>query len=254
MKKSLFDIISEDNELVVINKPAGVLTIPDRYDASIPNLYNLLQEKYGDIWVVHRLDRDTSGTIVFAKNAETHKSLSMQFENHEVKKIYHVVVKGIFSKEEIDIDIPLTDDPRKKGKAAPSVRGKESLTKVKTMERFRAATLIEADLVTGRHHQIRAHCAAIGHPLLVDEMYGGEKEFFVSSVKRKYNLKKKEVEQPLISRVTMHAWSLELTHPASDDIIRYEAEYPKDFRALLQILRKYSGLPDIYSTDYTFDF
>jgi 23S rRNA pseudouridine1911/1915/1917 synthase len=254
MKKKSLEIIYEDDNLIVVNKPAGVLTIPDRYDDEIPNLYHILQEKYGEIWIVHRLDKDTSGLIVFAKDPETHRDLSLQFEKHKVKKIYHVVIKGIFSKEEIDIDIPLIDDPKRKGKVAPSVRGKESLTKVKTLERFRAATLIEADLVTGRHHQIRAHCAAIGHPLLIDEMYGGEPEFFLSSIKRKFNLKKKEIEQPLLARVTMHAHEIEFLHPAKNEKMKFSAEYPKDFRALIQVLRKYSGLPEIYNSDYNFDF
>jgi 23S rRNA-/tRNA-specific pseudouridylate synthase len=100
--------------------------------------------------------------------------------------------------------------------------------------------LVEVDLVTGRHHQLRTHVAAVGHPLLVDEVYGSLDAFYVSSIKRRYNIKKHVDEKPIISRITMHAYSIEFTHPATKQKMLLQAEYPKDFSATLQILRKYS--------------
>lgn len=232
----------EDESIVIVSKPAGVLTIPDRYNKELPNLRRILEKKYGKIFVVHRLDRDTSGVMVFLKNADAHRILNEQFQNNEVEKIYNVVVSGIVPREEIDIDIPIIADPVKLGMSRPSARGKESLTKVKVIERYRVATLIECDLVTGRHHQIRVHCAAVGHPLLVDELYGQNTEFYLSSIKRKFNLKKHTVENPIINRVTMHSTKISFLHPDTNEKVTFEAPFPKDFQALLNVLRKYSAV------------
>jgi 23S rRNA-/tRNA-specific pseudouridylate synthase len=141
----------------------------------------------------------------------------------------------------MDIDIPLMENPFKPGATIPSARGEDSLTILKTLKNFRNATLVECRLVTGRHHQLRAHVAAIGHPLLVDDIYGSSSEFFVSSLKRKFNLKKDEEESPLISRITMHAQKIGFKHP-NGEYVEFEAAYPKDFKALIQTLTKYSSL------------
>jgi 23S rRNA pseudouridine1911/1915/1917 synthase len=246
MKKNNFkiDVIYEDNEIVVLSKPAGVYTIPDRFDKEVPNLYTYLKKKYGTIFTVHRLDKDTSGIIVFAKNAEAHKNLNTQFEKHTVKKLYHILTEGIIREDSLDIDIPIIVNPAKKGLSMPSARGKESLTKLKVLERFRNATFCEVELVTGRHHQIRVHCTAIGHPLLIDEFYGRNNLFMLSSVKRKFNLKKHTEEQPIISRITMHAFEISFIHPTTNQEVTYNSEYPKDFWALLQVLRKYTSIPE----------
>jgi RluA family pseudouridine synthase len=244
--------IFEDNDIIILSKSAGLLTLPDRYDKSEICLINILKSRYGDVFTVHRLDRETSGVMVFAKNAESHKNLNEQFQERTVKKLYHAVVAGIVTKDDMEIDIPLMTDPSNKAIVKPSARGKESLTKLKVLERFRIGTLVELELITGRHHQIRVHCKAIGHPLLVDELYGSASEFLVSSIKRKYNIKKNEQEKPIISRVTMHSYSLAFKHPCNSDsiqngaMISFIAEYPKDFSALVQVLRKYSKLPDYY--------
>ncbi|MES2765746.1 MAG: RluA family pseudouridine synthase [Bacteroidota bacterium] len=230
----------EDDDVVVINKPAGLLTIPDRYQARLPNMRDILKEQYGSIFVVHRLDRETSGAIIFAKNAEAHKNLNDQFEHHTVKKIYHTVVSGIVSQDEMAIDIPLAPDPVKKGLVRPSARGKEALTTIRVLERYRMATFLECNLHTGRQHQIRVHCAAIGYPLLVDENYAGTSEFMLSSIKKKFNLAKHTEEKPLISRLTLHAYSLTFKHPSTEEEISVVAPYPKDFRALLNSLGKYA--------------
>ncbi len=237
-----FEIIFEDDNLVAINKPAGLLTIPDRYNKKIPCLSRILEDKYGKIFVVHRLDKETSGLMIFAKNPETHKNLNTQFQEKQVQKIYHAVVGGVVGRDKTDVDIPLLPNPFGGAGVIPSARGKESLTIVTVIERFRSSTFVECNLVTGRHHQLRAHVAAMGHPLLIDDLYGENTEFMLSSIKRKFNMKKHDVERPIISRITMHAFSLDFIHPINNEKMHLEAEYPKDFRVLLQVLRKYSSI------------
>lgn len=239
-KQELYTKIYEDDRILLINKPAGLLTIPDRYDDTLISLRAILFEEYGDIFIVHRLDRDTSGIVVVAKDADAHRNLSMQFEDLSVTKIYHVVADGVIHQDYLEIDIPLMGDPRKPGRTIPSARGKESLTIVNVKDRYRHGTFAEVNLVTGRHHQIRAHLASIGHPLLIDEVYGNATEFYLSKIKKRFNLKKKDVEKPIISRLSMHAFSLEFKHPSDDKVVTFEAEYPKDYAALLQVLGKYA--------------
>lgn len=243
-KNSAVELLFEDDDIVILSKPAGVYTIPDRYDKAAFNLYDYLNTKYDKIYTVHRLDKDTSGVMVFAKNAESHRNLNQQFLEQKVNKKYHIVVSGVLRQDEVDIDIPIAENPSKKGLSMPSARGKESLTKLRVLERFRIATFCECDLVTGRHHQIRVHCSAIGFPLLIDEHYGNNTEFYLSSIKRRYNLKKKTEEIPIMDRITMHAYELGFVHPRTGKEVFYRSEYPRDFSALLQVLRKYSTLPD----------
>ncbi len=234
------DILFEDNYLLILNKQSGILTLPDRFNYSIPSLSSMLKKIYGKIFVVHRLDKDTSGAIIFAKDPETHRQLNIDFENNKVIRKYHVVVEGIIPKDKLDIDIPLRQSRKKVGMTLPSAKGKASLTKVQVIERYRNATFIECELITGRHHQIRVHLQTIGYPLLVDDLYGHSKSFNLSSIKRSYNLKKGTKESPIISRLTMHSFYLEFIHPITQQVIKISADYPKDFAALIQLLQKYS--------------
>lgn len=233
--------IYEDDEIIVINKPSGILTIPDRYNDKLPSIIKILRAQYGDCFVVHRLDKETSGVMIFAKNAESHRNLNLQFDNQEITKIYHAIVQGILDRDELQIDIPLLQNPHGVG-VLPSIHGKECLSIVRTLERFRIASLVEVNLVTGRQHQLRAHVAAIGHPLLVDDLYGENSAFLLSSIKRRYNLKKNSEEKPIISRISMHAFSIEFSHPKTAEKMQFIAKYPKDFEATLEVLRKYAQL------------
>jgi len=243
------EILFEDDALLVVNKPAGLLTLPDRFNAMLANVRSWLAERYGEIFIVHRIDRETSGLLVVAKTAEAHKILSQQFESRSVKKLYHGIVQGVVEQDELTIDIPLMPDPVRKGLMAPSVRGKESLTIVRVIERFRMATFVECELVTGRQHQIRVHCAAIGHALLVDAEYGTASEFNLSTIKRQYNISKHaEAEKPLVSRTTLHAAAIMFSHPLTGEALTFEAPLPKDLKALVQTLRKYAPYRTSYSS------
>ena len=234
-------IIFEDESIVIVSKPAGMLTIPDRFDKDFPNVRAYLIDLYHEIFTVHRLDRDTSGILIFAKNAEAHKHLSMQFEHQQVQKTYMAIVRGIVSKDTQEIDIPLIADTRKKGLMRPSARGKESFTSIHVIQRFRMATLLECKPLTGRLHQIRVHLSAIGYPLLVDPDYGSNSEFKLSTIKKKYNVGKNQEERPLLSRTPLHSAAIEFTHPFTEKRIRFEAEMPKDMQATINVLKKYAA-------------
>ncbi|MBI2794457.1 MAG: RluA family pseudouridine synthase [Ignavibacteria bacterium] len=241
MKKVHFDTIFEDDDIIVIDKPSGLLSLPDRYDRTLPNVREILLNKYGSIFVVHRLDRDTSGVMVLCKTADAHRILSEQFGQHTVEKLYHAIVSGVVDRDQFTIDIPLASDSKRKGLMKPSARGKESHTEIVVLERFRLASLIQCTLITGRTHQIRVHCSAIGHPLLVDPDYGTSAEFKLSAIKRRYKLAKNTIERPIIDRVTLHAFRISFRHPSTNQEISFTADYPRDFTAALQILKKYSA-------------
>jgi len=237
--KSGYDTIHEDDELLLVNKPSGLLTIPDRYDADKPNLYHLLQAKYNEIYTVHRLDRETSGILAFAKTEAAHRELSRQFQERSVEKIYYALLDGVLPQDAGEIDRPIAPHPTISGKMITTAKGKPSLTHFKVIERFQHYTLVEADIKTGRTHQIRVHFAAIGHPLAVDEMYGRSDAFFLSNIKKDYRTGKHREERPLMSRSSLHAYKLCLQHPSTQEKQCFEAKLPKDFRATLQQLRKW---------------
>lgn len=237
--KSKYELLHEDADIIVVNKTSGVLSIPDRFDTNRPNLQTLLGEVYGDIFTVHRLDKETSGVICFARNEEAHRHLSMQFEQREVEKIYYALVEGRLANEG-KIDAPIAYHPYIKGKMVTNKRGKPSLTLYKALERFKNYTLAEANIKTGRMHQIRVHFASINHPLAIDSMYGRKGEFRLSEIKRKrYNIGRDQEERPLMSRTTLHAHRLRITQPSSGKVLYFEADLHKDFNAVLKQLRKW---------------
>lgn len=251
-KVALPVIAHQDEAIVAVIKPPSFHTLPDRYRRDIPNLRDWLRRRYGEIYVVHRLDHDTSGAMVFARTAEAHRHLSLQFEHHAVQKRYHAVVVGVVEQDTFEIDIPLLADPAKPGKVIPSARGKDSLTRVRVKERFQGATLLECEPVTGRQHQIRVHLAAIGHPLLVDPLYGIGDGVYLSAMKAHYKKSRQQEERPIIARATLHAVQLSLVHPITNAEFSIVAEYPKDFRALVQVLGKYASSDGCKSLEWSF--
>ena len=239
--KQQFEIIYEDEDLVVVNKPPFLLTIPDRFSSDKPNLYHQLGERYGKIYTVHRLDRETSGILVFAKTEEAHRDFSRQFQERTVEKIYFALVEGVMHQEEGVIDKALTEHPTEPGKMIVAQRGKRSITHFKVREHFKNYTLAEADIKTGRMHQIRVHFQSIGYPLAIDSLYGRKTEFKLSDVKMvKYRMGKfQEEERPLMTRTSLHAGRLTFTHPRTGERLTFEAELPKDFGAVVKQLRKW---------------
>lgn len=230
-------ILQEDEHLVAINKPSGLLTIPDRVGKEI-SLKQILKAKYGDIFTVHRLDKDTSGIVVFAKTEEAHKQLSQLFEARETVKIYNGFVLGTPFEKSGTINEPIAEHPVKKGLMTVYKKGKESITEYEVLDNFKLYSWMQFHILTGRTHQIRVHMKHLGNPIVCDELYGDGKAVFISSIKRKkFNLSKSEEEErPILSRLALHASQLkfELNNKTYD----LEAELPKDLRALLQQLRK----------------
>lgn len=230
-------ILEEDENLVAINKPSGLLTIPDREGKEI-SLKQILKNKYGDIFTVHRLDKDTSGVVVFAKNEGSHKQLSQLFEGRETTKIYNGFVLGAPFQKSGTINEPIAEHPVKKGLMTVYKKGKESITEYEVLENFKLYSWMQFRILTGRTHQIRVHMKHLGHPIVCDELYGDGKAVFISSIKRKkFNLSKDtEEERPILSRLALHASKLKFE--LNNKTYELEAELPKDLKALLQQLRK----------------
>lgn len=238
-KSKAFMEIAVDDHILVVDKSSGVPVIPER-DQSVESLQDLVTERYGRVWTVHRIDKGTSGVVLFARNEEAHRELNRQFREREVEKEYLVLVEGEAT-EGVDVDIPL--GPATGNRMKPSASGKEAVTRFEVEERFRGFTLLRAFPTTGRQHQIRVHAGTIGLPLLVDPLYGQREEFLLSSIKRKYRDYGRE-ERPLIDRLTLHAAKLVITHPDSGERRTFEAEQPKDFRAVVNQLRKLRPIED----------
>lgn len=229
----------ENGDFIVLNKPSGMLSIPDRTQSQ-PSLKDYLIEKLGGIFTVHRLDRDTSGVIVFAKNDVTHKYLSQQFENRSTEKIYNGLVIGKMEAANGIVDEPIAEHYSQKGMMMVSDKGKPSTTEYSLLEQFRAYSWMQFHILTGRTHQIRVHMKHLGHPIACDELYGDAKPILLSAFKKKFNLAKAaEEERPLLNRLALHAAQLSFKD-VDNNTHRFEAPLPKDMRALLQQLRKWN--------------
>ena len=237
MKKPDPDIIFENDSFVAINKPAGLLSIPDR-EQTQTSLKDILITKYGSIFTVHRLDKETSGIILFAKNETAHKYYSRLFEERKTEKYYMGLVLGSPAVKKGTIDAPISEHSLQKGLMVVHRNGKPSVTDYEVMEEHRSFSLLQFQLHTGRTHQIRVHCKNIGHPLACDELYGDGKPILLSSIKRKYKLSKHdEDERPMLNRLALHAYRLKFTDMDGKDFDLI-AELPKDIRAFLQQLKK----------------
>jgi len=236
MKISEF-LVFENDDLIALNKPSGLLSIPDREGKDI-SLKTLLKEKYGAIFTVHRLDRDTSGLIVFAKNETAHKDLSRQFEERQTKKIYRGLVIGSLPEKSGSISAPIAEHPALNGTMIIHRNGKESLTDYEVLEDFSICSFLHFRIHTGRTHQIRVHMKDIGHPVVCDKVYGDGKPVLVSSLKSRFKLSKaEEEEKPILNRLALHAFQLAFTG-SNGTTTELEAPLPKDMRATLQQLAK----------------
>jgi 23S rRNA pseudouridine1911/1915/1917 synthase len=238
--RSEIEIIYQDDDIIIVNKPNDMLTIPDRFAADKPSVSRKLTDIYGKIFIVHRLDRETSGILLFARNEHAHREMSMQFEAKTVRKIYYALIDGVLHNEEGEINKPIAEHISVPGRMVIANRGKESLTLYKVIERFKNFTLVEADIRTGRTHQIRIHFTSMGYPLAVDALYGRRDLIHLSEIKhKKFKIGKTEEEQPLMRRNTLHAFRLSINHPVTQEPMVFEAQPPKDFSALLKQLAKW---------------
>ncbi len=232
-----------DSDILVVDKAAGILTIADRWDPVAPTIFEELGRSLGEaeaknLLVVHRLDKDTSGLLVLAKNAETHKVLSKAFESREVVKVYHALVRGEPEWKETLCDYPLRPDGDKLHRTIIDAgHGKPSASEFRLIASFGPYSLIEARPRTGRTHQIRVHLAALGFPIVADPLYGDGKALYLSSFKKKWR-GDEYAERPLLARTALHARSLAFAHPRGGEALSFEAPYPKDFKASVAQLEK----------------
>ncbi len=253
--KNLGSIVVFENEnFVAINKPSGLLTIPDR-SQSEKSLKEYLKEKYGEIFTVHRLDKDTSGLVLFAKNEATHKYLSKLFEDRKIEKYYVGIVLGCPENKSGSIEAPIGENPAHKGQMNVHRNGKPAHTTYEVMEANKYYSMVSFQLHTGRTHQIRVHSKEIGHPLACDELYGDGKPVLLSSVKKKFKLSRHDDEErPMINRLALHSYKL-IFETAEGEKMELIAEVPKEFRALMKQLKKVSPGPlnppkgDFYQSD-----
>ncbi|MFZ9387464.1 MAG: RluA family pseudouridine synthase [Chitinophagaceae bacterium] len=230
-------IITETDQWVALNKPSGLLSIPDREGKEI-SLKTMLRDSFGNILTVHRLDKDTSGLIIFAKEEEAHRHLSQQFEARQTRKIYLGLVLGSMPGTAGMIDTPLAEHPVHKGTMIVHRKGKDSLTEYEVLEDFGIYCWVRFRIHTGRTHQIRVHMKDIGHPIVCDPLYGDGNPVLVSSLKSRFKLSRDaEAERPILNRLALHAFQLEF-QDTNGRLVALEAPLPKDLRATLQQLEK----------------
>lgn len=231
----------EDDDFIIVNKPSGLLSIPDRFNASLPSVRSLLEKDLKQpVFVVHRLDRETSGVIAFAKNEAAHRHLSGLMERHEVGKFYAGLVLGTPQPASGRIEAGIAPHPGIAGKMMVDKNGKMSVTDYRVAESWPLYALMQFQIHTGRTHQIRVHMSSIGHPIVCDALYGDGKPFLLSSIKRKFKLGKHvEEERPLLSRLALHAYRLSFLNEAGSEISA-EAPLPKDMAACVAQLNKQS--------------
>jgi 23S rRNA pseudouridine955/2504/2580 synthase len=227
-------IIFENEQYLLLNKPSHVATLNDRNDPN--NLLDWVRELVPDAQACHRLDKETSGCLAFAKNPEAYRNLAIQFEKRKVQKVYHAIADGLHEFRDERVLLPilqlnngLVTINRQEGKQAETI--------FTTLEAYRAHTLIECRPVTGRMHQIRIHLKSLNAPISGDDAYGG-KPLMLSEIKRNFNLKKDTEERPLISRVALHAYSLSFAD-VDGSIVAVEAPYFKDFSVAIKQLTKH---------------
>ncbi len=247
-------VVFEDEHLLAINKPARLLTSPDRYDADRPNLMRLLHSGIADAkpWAkergltylsnAHRLDFETTGVLLLAKNKPALVKLADLFGTDKPLKTYVALVQGTPPEDVFEVDAPLAPHPTSIGlmRVDPK-RGKRSKTVFTVVTKFRGYTLLEAQPLTGRTHQIRAHLRHVQLPILGDPLYRGGK-LYLSEIKRKYRPHKGVDERPLISTVALHAEQLSLPHPVTGEQITITAPWPKDLEVAVKYLKMFAGL------------
>lgn len=230
------DILFEDDDLLVLNKSPGLVVHPAAGNEAHTLVNALLHHCAGQLsgiggvarpGIVHRLDKDTSGCLVVAKNDRTHLALAAQFAGRKVDKVYHAILCGELARESGEINAAIARHPsHRKRMAVTDGKGRAALTQYRVLERLRGATLIEARLHTGRTHQIRVHFQHIGHPLVGDATYGSRQ-----------NQRLEELAGYTAPRQMLHACLLAFSHPKTGKVLALRAPWPEDFRTALRSLK-----------------
>ena len=244
MPKTKIEIIHQDNDILVINKPTGVSVTKDRSRAA--QLTDIFAEQSGpqacsELRLVHRLDKDTSGVMILALNAEAQSKFYGYFEKRLIRKTYLALVTGIAPGRGGTINAPLARNRKDPALMCISrQKGKEAVTNWKLLADFGTVALLAVNPLTGRTHQIRVHLPSIGLPLAIDPLYGNSKPIFLSDFKTDYRLAKDKTEKPLIERLTLHAYQIELLKPQENRPDCFIAGLDKKFAATIKMLTKHN--------------
>jgi len=215
-----------DNDLLIINKPSGLLSIQDGYDPNLPHLLTVLEPEFGKLWVIHRLDKETSGIVILGRNAETHRYFNQLFQTRDITKIYKCLVIGSPSWNNFQANFPLfVNADRLHRTLVNQQKGKPALTSFSVIERFTELSLLECQLFTGYTHQIRAHLFHLGYPIIGDSLYCARKDRKLAS--NEYG----------INHIALHASLVKFTHPKSNRELEITAPNPHDFDLLINQLR-----------------
>jgi len=218
------NILYVDDDLIVVDKPSGLLSIADGYHPSTTHLYGLLSNTFSELYIVHRLDKETSGVIIFARNKNAHRSLNQQFEKRLIKKYYLAWIAGRPEWNNYYIEIPLRVNGDRKHRTIPDKdNGKIAVTDIRVLEHDHQNTLVIAAPITGYTHQIRSHLAAIQYPILFDPLYNPEYKPVPGNTK-------------IIpeKRLMLHAFLISLSHPSSGENLNFRSQIPKDFNEVTQ--------------------
>ncbi len=248
-------ILYEDDELAVIDKPADMVTHPGKSHfrgtlaAAVQFHFDSLSSSAGQLrpGIVHRLDRDTTGVIVIAKNNQTHHRLSGQFERREVIKEYRALVRGEIDRQTGVIDTWLRVHPRAREKmiaCEPGEGARHAVTYYEVLERFDGFSYVKLLPKTGRTHQLRVHLQSLGHPIVADRAYGGHRELKLSELTRSGSLASDRIDtdDTLISRQALHAFRLQIRHPVTERELVFQADLPEDMQRTLDALRQYRAV------------
>jgi 23S rRNA pseudouridine1911/1915/1917 synthase len=245
-------VLFEDDQLLALDKPSGLLSSPDRYDPGRPNLMKLLHAgiERGAPWArtrglsylmnAHRLDFETSGVMLLAKSKPVLVALVDLFGTDKPLKSYVALVHAAPGKAAFEVNAKLAPHPTQAGLVRVDEKnGKKSRTQFEVLERFSGYTLLKCQPLTGRTHQIRVHLRHAGLPIVGDALYGGG-PLLLSRLKPDYRLKPNQTERPLISRVALHAEWLSIPHPVTRETIQIGSPWPKDLTVAIKYLRRYS--------------
>jgi 23S rRNA pseudouridine1911/1915/1917 synthase len=237
------DIVFEDDYLIVVNKPAGMVAHPafSNYTGTLVNALLHHTQKLSSVnepgrpGIVHRLDKDTSGLLVVAKDDWTHAQLARQFSKHTIEREYWAVVWGKFKERKGEIDSFITRSKKDRKKFTSSIsEGKHAITLYEVLEEFEFASLLKINLRTGRTHQIRVHLSSINHPVFGDPTYGGREIIYGSNLPQMVNRTKNLLE--IMPRQALHAKTLGFTHPQTKEFVRFDSELPEDMKKFIAAL------------------
>ncbi|SKB59276.1 23S rRNA pseudouridine955/2504/2580 synthase [Sphingobacterium nematocida] len=228
-------IIHEDDNLIVINKPPFIASLDEREGGEV-NILRLAKRYYADAQICHRLDKDTSGILLIAKNPATYRLVSIEFEKRRVNKIYHAIIQGTHTFDNLKVDLPILNQGNK-NVSIDRANGKPAETIFTSIRYFKHFTLVECKPITGRMHQIRIHLATQHAAIVGDAMYRGKPVFLSQIKKRGFTMSKDEEELPIMKRFALHSKRTDFVIDGKS--YSFEADYPKDFATLLKQLEKF---------------